>query len=322
MNSRIIEKLCEYGLVKDNMKNLYSNKYYDKFIEDYSFYRMGYCENFYTEHPNADSLCCDDDTMLTRKQMGIRLNIIKSIFNKEVDNNITIVEDKTPEWTILDNDFNGDTNIMKCVCSHNISNLNFILHNKTNIVLLTGSECVNNFEDCLLNQIKCSICNTLTNVRNMKIKPYSLKCCSNLCYNKKKFMNTLLKKLINYISVKQRKKQRKEKALKKREEKALKKQEEQKKNEEEEEKEKEKAHEQQRQRLRERQQKEKEKQKEKEIKLTNYRLPFGKYEGQILKDTNPSYIDWVYRNVKLKKYKNLKEAIEYNFDVIEEYEYY
>jgi len=289
----------EYKLVIDDMSFFFTDGKWDELLEDlddigekiskYTFYRQYYCENFFTHHPNKNSICvkkpinCKVDKMGSHKDMRIRLTeLIKTI---EPRTN----ELKEPQW-LLTKDYNPDAKIIKCVCGHNIKSYNFVLHIPTGISLLLGSECIEYVEENLNGQFKCKVCKKLKNCEDRRKVPFSKKCCSMKCYEifkeekrrRTEFNKNLKYELQDIIQLKKQEQQR------------------------------------QRQRLRER----REKQEEKEIKLTNYRLTFGKYEGQILKDTNPSYIDWVYRNVKLKKYKNLKEAIEYNFDVIEEYEYY
>jgi hypothetical protein len=218
IKSNIIKKLINYGLVEDNMFLYYTdinrtNKDQLKHNKDFVFYRKNFCENFYTKHPNRDSICCEEDVMLKRNEMTKELNKVKKLFDVfPVD--LTNKERK-PEWIIYKDcgSRGAEENCMKCVCSHNILVLRFIRHRKTGIVLLLGNECINNFEEDLKGQIKCCMCNTLKNVRNRTKKPYNLKCCSMKCYEERKeekkyqknfFRKTLKEELKKYFLQRER----------------------------------------------------------------------------------------------------------------------
>jgi hypothetical protein len=134
------------------------------------------CDNFSFPHPNTDSDCCEEDLMLPRKEMVIRLwTIINGFGTFDKDDWETFVKHNDSQLRIVGED--------KCICTHNIETLNYIQHIPTNIILMVGCECIDKLDKRIRYKHKnCKLCKAdFPKTANRARKPYASGYCSDEC---------------------------------------------------------------------------------------------------------------------------------------------
>lgn len=149
-------------------------------IQDISCYRQqSACNDFSFNHPNENSDCCDEDQMLPGVGMRIRFwSIINAFGNYNQEDWKHIHDNNNNVYRIYD-EMPG---LYKCICSHNISQLEFLQHIPTGIILMMGSECINKIDKRFNKQTKvCSICKKGFGNTDKRKQPFRSGFCSFTC---------------------------------------------------------------------------------------------------------------------------------------------
>lgn len=171
----IITSLESYNISIDNDFNDFDG------MNGFNCYKHNIaCGAFHFNNPNENSDCCIEDLMLPNLRMKIRFSEIIKCFGEFNKDDWEHVYDSNNKVLNFNDDREGK---FKCICSHNIFELNFLRNKKFNIILLMGSECINKIDSKLAKQKKvCKICHSAC-FGDCRKQPIRSGFCSNMCKN-------------------------------------------------------------------------------------------------------------------------------------------